>query len=129
MRIFVTILAAMALSGVAAAQDEDLSPAEIASVLTQVAANYSLPQSLDPTTTLVDVRAIGLILNFHYTLNEHGSAANLRAFFVRNRVSMICGDENVEWLFGQGVTFRYTYTILDESEPVVIDVNDAVCAH
>jgi len=88
---------------------------------------YILPQQIDKTTKLIDVRASGLTMNYFYELNEHGSADQMRGFFARNNVPMICRDDDVVYSFQQGVTFRYSYAMLDEAEPVVIEVGVTDC--
>ncbi len=119
----------LAVAGPATAQDEEhLSPALIAQVLAQTAADTPLPQQLDPTTTMVDVRASGLTLTYFYETSEDASEAGFRRFFARNNIPKICADEDIRFVFRQGVKFRYSYVLTaSETKPFVIEVGSSDC--
>lgn len=123
--------AAVALASVLAShrQDEELlDPRLIAEVLEQTAAAAQLPQQLDPTTKLVDVRASGMSLTYHYETSEVVSEAGLRRFFAQNNVPAICADEDTRWSFRQGVLFRYHYVFTaTATKPVLIEVGATDC--
>ncbi len=101
---------------------------EIAQGLAQAAATTPLPQQIDPTTKMVDVRASGLTLNYFYETSEDATEAGFRRFFARNNIARMCADEDVRWAFRQGVVFRFNYVItVNDTEPFVIQVGAADC--
>lgn len=123
MRRLVAAILGLALAGSAIAQEAENIPR----ILAEAAAAYDLPQQIDQTTRLVDVRASGMTLTYFYESSEHGSEADMRTFFLRNNIPKICADEDFVYTFRQGVTFRYSYVLLDEPKPVVIEVTSADC--
>lgn len=129
MKTLVVLAFALAVSRPATAQDEErLSPTLIAQVLAQTAADTPLPQQLDPTTTMVDVRASGLVLTYVYETSEVATEGGFRQFFALNNVPKICADEDVRFAFRQGVKFRYSYLMTaSETEPFVIEVGSSDC--
>jgi len=117
----------LTLAGTAWAQEERPPYAQMSEALATAAARHDLPQQLDPTTKLVDVRASGLTMTYFYEVNEHATADQTRRFFAQNNIPIMCADEDVVYSFRQGVTFRYSYKTLAEPAPVVIVVGAADC--
>lgn len=117
----------LVLAGAACAQDEHPTTEQMAQVLVEIAASQSLPAQLDQTTKMVAVRASGLSLTYFYELNEQATSDQVRSFFARNRLPGLCADEDVLYSFQRGVTFRYSYTTLSETNPIVIVVGLADC--
>ena len=90
--------------------------------------NRGTPQQIDPSTRLVTVRAQGRTLIYDYELSERGTADQMRAFFERNSLGKVCADPVMRAEMRRGVTFRYSYSLVELDAPVAIDVSESVCA-
>ena len=87
----------------------------------------TLPQRLDPSTTLVKVSTSGRTWTFHYALTERATREQIVNFFGANGLRKGCADPDMRALMLDGVTYAYEYTSPYVESPVTIAITDEYC--
>lgn len=135
MRVVLNIVAFGLLIGgggaLVAAQPQVSSPLdtelEAALIVAAQELNRTLPQKLDPSTTLIRVSTSGLTWTYHYNLTERATPAQVVSFFTANGFVKSCADPDMRSLMSGGVTYSFEYSGPHLAEAVAVDVNDAAC--